>query len=52
VENKLQSLQTQINEVERNEGDVNRIVRILGLSWDTEADYFVFQFDDLISFIN
>ena len=46
-----QSLQTQINEVERNE-DVNRIVRILGLSWDTESDCFVFQFDDLISFVN
>ena len=47
-----QSLQKQINEAERNEGDVNGVVRILGLSWDTEVDCFVFQFDDLISFVN
>ena len=47
-----QSLQKQINEAEGSEGEVNRIVRILGLSWDTEADCFVFHFDDLISFVN
>jgi len=27
-------------------------VRILGLNWDTEADCFVFQFNDLISLVN
>ena len=47
-----QSLQKQINEAEGNEGDVNGVVRILGLSWDTEVDCFVFQFADLISFVN
>ena len=47
-----QSLWKQINEAEGDEGDVNGVVRILGLSWDTEVDCFVFQFDDLISFVN
>ena len=46
-----QSLQ-QINEAEGNNEDVNKVVRILGLSWDTEIDCFVYQFDDLISFVN
>jgi len=47
-----QSLQQQINEAEQNNEDVNKVVRILGLSWDTEIDCFVYQFDDLILFVN
>ena len=51
MENKQPVFQKQINEAEGNEGDVNGVVRILGLSWDNEVDCFVFQFDDLISLL-
>ena len=47
-----QYLQKQIKEAEGNEGDISKITRILGLSWNTDTDCFVFQFDDLISFVN
>ena len=46
------SLQQQINEVEGEADDaVPRLVRVLGLNWDTQVDCLVYKLDDLISFI-
>lgn len=44
------ALQQQINEAEVDpKGE--RVVRILGINWDTQEDCLVYHFDDLISFI-
>ena len=46
------SLQQQINKIEGDlDGAVPRVARILGLNWDTQEDCFVYNFDELISFI-
>ena len=37
--------------VDKDDGtSENEIVKVLGLSWHTDGDYFTFQFDDLIKF--
>ena len=47
------TLQQQISEAEGEAvSEVPRVVRVLGLNWDTQEDCLVYKLDDLISFIN
>ena len=47
------TLQQQISEAEEEAvSEVPRVVRVLGLHWDTQEDCLVYKLDDLISLIN
>ena len=47
------TLQQQISEAEGEAvSEVPRVIRVLGLNWDTQEDCLVYKLDDLISFIN